>query len=376
MHLQVDRVSKRFGKVSAVDDVSLVAEEGEFIVLLGPSGCGKSTLLRMVAGLEKCDSGKITLGGRDLTPLYPSERDVAMVFQNYALYPHMTVGENIAYPLKIRRKPLAEIASEVSAAAERLGLTALLNRRPRELSGGQRQRVALARALVRRPRIFLMDEPLSNLDAKLRVQMRAELKRLQRELATTTLYVTHDQAEAMTLASRIAVMDGGEIQQYGTPREIYQSPANLFVAGFIGSPAMNLLAGTLESASFQSRSLSMSLFPDLLRIAPSPDVLIGFRPEDIEISSQPREGHCVARVYVVEELGDESFLIVDMNGTRVTVRVNADSRWEADQVVWIRPNQQKLHLFDAATSRNVRLDTAGKVAFSLVSSSALGEINT
>src|SRR5277367_6869433 len=241
MPLELNGLVKRFGARDAVKTATLTAEDGEFVVLLGPSGCGKSTLLRMIAGLESPDQGVIRLAGVDLTHREARDRDIAMVFQNYALYPHMTIAQNIGYPLKVRKRDPREVTAEVNGVAARLGLTNLLQNLPRQLSGGERQRVALARAIIRRPKAFLMDEPLSNLDARLRVEMRAELKHLQHELRIVTIYVTHDQAEAMTLAHRIAIMRDGKIQQYDTPSKVYHRPANTFVAGFVGSPAMNLI---------------------------------------------------------------------------------------------------------------------------------------
>ncbi len=331
MDLSIHGVTKRFGGKIALDRLSLAAREGECIVLLGPSGCGKSTLLRIVAGLEPPDAGTVHMGGRDITALEPRDRDLAMVFQSYALYPHMTVAANIAYPLKIRKRPAAEIAAEVAGLAGRLGLGDLLERYPRALSGGQRQRVALARAIVRRPKAFLMDEPLSNLDARLRVEMRAELKRLQRELGVVTLYVTHDQAEAMTLATRIAVMDCGAIQQFDTPWNVYHRPANLFVAGFLGSPPMNFLDGRRGDAP----------------------IILGVRPEDVEVSPIAFEGWSPARVYVVESTGNESFVRLDADGKHITARVPAETPLDFDQTVWFRARPDKIRYFDPHTKESV-----------------------
>ncbi len=332
MDLCVDGVTKRFGEKLAVDRLSLTAREGEFVVLLGPSGCGKSTLLRVVAGLEAPDSGSVRMGPLDITALEPRERDLAMVFQSYALYPHMTVAQNIAYPLKIRKRPAAEIAAEVSRLAARLGLAELLERYPRALSGGQRPRVALARAIVRRPKAFLMDEPLSNLDSRLRLEMRAELRRLQHELGVVTLYVTHDQAEAMTLASRIAVIDQGRLLQFDTPWNVYHRPANLFVAGFLGSPAMNFLEGVRDGAR----------------------VITGFRPEDVEVSLTERADWTPARVYVVEAMGNESFARLQAGPAQVTARLHADAALDYDQAVWFRPRPDKIHFFDPQTKEALR----------------------
>jgi multiple sugar transport system ATP-binding protein len=338
LDLTIDGVTKRFGDKLAVDRLSLTAREGEFVVLLGPSGCGKSTLLRVVAGLEAPDSGSVRMGGRDITKLEPRDRDLAMVFQSYALYPHMTVAGNIAYPLKIRKRPPAEISGEVTRLAARLGLGDLLDRYPRALSGGQRQRVALARAIVRRPKAFLMDEPLSNLDARLRVGMRAELKHLQHELGIVTLYVTHDQAEAMTLASRIAVIDEGKLLQFDTPWNVYHRPANLFVAGFLGSPAMNFLEGTHPVLKLPTT------------LAGRPGITAGVRPEDVEVSLVERQDWCPARVYVVEAMGNESFVRLQSDSIQITARVPVDLALDFDQNVWFRPCPDKLHFFDSRTT--------------------------
>jgi multiple sugar transport system ATP-binding protein len=342
--LTIDAVTKRFGGKTAVDRLSLTVREGEFAVLLGPSGCGKSTLLRVVAGLEAPDSGSVRMGGRDITALEPKDRDLAMVFQSYALYPHMTAGGNIAYPLKIRKRPAAEVATEVKRLAARLGLDDLLDRYPRALSGGQRQRVALARAIVRRPKAFLMDEPLSNLDARLRVEMRAELKHLQHELGIVTLYVTHDQAEAMTLASRIAVINEGKLLQFDTPWNVYHRPANLFVAGFLGSPSMNFLQGTHPAVTLPAA------------LSARPHITAGVRPEDVEVSLAPQPGWCPARVYVIEAMGNESFLRLQADAAQITARVPAGMAVDFDQSVWFRLRPDKLHFFDPQTTEAVRCD--------------------
>jgi len=343
--LSIEAVSKRFGNVSAVDNLSLETGDDEFVVLLGPSGCGKSTLLRTIAGLETPDSGRILLGGTEITSLEPRDRDIAMVFQSYALYPHMSVAENIAYPLRLRKWTRADSEAEVLKVARKLGMDSLLDRRPRELSGGQRQRVALARAIVRRPRAFLMDEPLSNLDARLRVGMRAELKHLQHELATVTVYVTHDQAEAMTLAHRIAVMHNGRLQQYDTPSNIYHRPATVFVAGFVGSPAMNLLEGEVAGGVFRHAALQLPAS------VPGGSVTLGFRPEDIELAPQSTDGFHPARVYVTEDLGDTSYIVLDAGGARIVARGTG----EIDQPVWFRPRCNRLHLFDTKTGVTVNV---------------------
>ena len=344
LELTIDGITKRFGGKAAVDRLSLTAREGEFVVLLGPSGCGKSTLLRVVAGLEEPDAGSVRMGGRDITRLEPRDRDLAMVFQSYALYPHMTVAGNIAYPLKIRKRPPAEVSAEVTRLAARLGLDGLLDRYPRALSGGQRQRVALARAIVRRPKAFLMDEPLSNLDARLRVEMRAELRRLQHELGIVTLYVTHDQAEAMTLASRIAVIDQGKLLQFDTPWNVYHRPANLFVAGFLGSPSMNFLDSTHPALTLPKP------------LAGRPRITIGVRPEDIDVSLVERASWCPARVYVIESMGNESFLRLQVDSIQITARVPVDTAVDFDQTVWFRPRPDRLHFFDSQTTEAVRCD--------------------
>ena len=323
MPLELEGLTKRFGAREVVSRVSLTAETGEFVVLLGPSGCGKSTLLRMIAGLESPDEGAIRLAGADITRKEPRDRDIAMVFQSYALYPHMTVTQNIGYPLRVRKQKTEDITRQVQAVAARLGLAPLLDHHPRQLSGGERQRVALARAIIRRPKAFLMDEPLSNLDARLRVEMRAELKHLQHELSIVTVYVTHDQAEAMTLAHRIAVMREGKIQQYDTPANVYHRPANTFVAGFVGSPAMNLIAR-------EGRTL-------------------GVRPEDVELSISGKPGFSPARVWVTEEMGNETLVVLSTGDRQITARAPADVRFDFDAQVWFRFRESKLHWFEADT---------------------------
>ncbi|HTS78042.1 MAG TPA: ABC transporter ATP-binding protein [Bryobacteraceae bacterium] len=325
MGLELDRVTKRFGGREVVSRVSLTGEDGEFVVLLGPSGCGKTTLLRMIAGLEAPDEGAIRLGGADITAKDARDRDLAMVFQSYALYPHMTVARNIGYPLRVRKHNAAEIARRVEDVAARLGLRKLLENFPRQLSGGERQRVALARAIVRRPRAFLMDEPLSNLDARLRVEMRAELKHLQHELAVVTVYVTHDQAEAMTLAHRIAVMRDGKIQQYDTPSNVYHRPANTFVAGFVGSPAMNLIEQGNRT--------------------------LGVRPEDVELASFEQPGYTPARVWVTEEMGNETVVVLSAGDRQITARAPSGFRADFDSPAWFRFRAGREHWFDSSGQR-------------------------
>jgi multiple sugar transport system ATP-binding protein len=316
----LDQVSKRFAnEVLAVDHVSVAIEDGEFMVLVGPSGCGKSTLLRIVAGLEEVTTGEVVIGDRVVTDVPPRDRDVAMVFQNYALYPHMTVAENLGIGLKLRRRPKSEIRDKVRDVAAILGLDPLLERKPAALSGGQRQRVAMGRAMVREPQAFLMDEPLSNLDAKLRVQMRGELARLRDRLHTTTIYVTHDQVEAMTLGDRVAVMRDGVVQQLASPQKLYQDPANLFVAAFIGSPSMNLFEARIEGGEvcFAEHRLQVSPRHDL-RSHDGQTVVLGIRPSDFEDAMLWRDEsrpQLSVQVDLAEELGAEVNLIFSMNAT-------------------------------------------------------------
>jgi multiple sugar transport system ATP-binding protein len=340
-----------------VDALSLEVGEGEFVVILGPSGCGKTTSLRMLAGLEEADDGDIYIGAERVNLVPAQKRDVAMVFQSYALYPHMTVAENIGYPLRVRRRGRAEIRSRVERVARMLEISPLLERRPRELSGGERQRVALARAVVREPRAFLMDEPLSNLDAKLRVQMRGELKRLQHELGTTTVYVTHDQAEAMTLAHRVAVMRSGRLQQFDAPMNIYNLPANRFVAEFVGNPGMNFIEGSVEKStrSFRSRELSITLSDaQLKRLSGHDEVTLGIRPEHLEISLTEREDWLKAFVYVTELMGNETLVFLRLGGEKIIARSRADFRAEPETPVRVRLDMKGIHFFDRASGEALR----------------------
>jgi multiple sugar transport system ATP-binding protein len=320
MGIEFRNVTKTFGGACVVDDLSLKVRDGEFIVLLGPSGCGKTTTLRMLAGLESVTSGDIFIDGERVNDVPTQHRDLAMVFQSYALYPHMTIAENIGYPLRVRKLDKAERATRVKRVAAMLEIESLLERKPRQLSGGERQRVALARAIVREPRAYLMDEPLSNLDARLRVQMRGELKRLQHQLGTTTIYVTHDQAEAMTLASRVAVMKKGRLQQFDTPLKIYNEPANRFVAEFVGSPSMNFID--------------------------QGDVTIGIRPEHIQVLTTPEEGALEARVYVTELMGNETFVFLSVGDDRLIARAPAEFRADVDTKMWLKFANDKMHFFD------------------------------
>ncbi|MEO0916562.1 MAG: sn-glycerol-3-phosphate ABC transporter ATP-binding protein UgpC [Pseudomonadota bacterium] len=326
-------------------------KDREFLVLLGPSGCGKTTTMRMIAGLEDPTAGEIWIGDRMVNDDLPKDRDVAMVFQNYGLYPHMTIFENIAYPLRVRGVDKSEIKPRVEKAAEQVELTQFLDRKPKALSGGQRQRVALARAIVRTPKVFLMDEPLSNLDAKLRVTMRAELKHLSRELQITTVYVTHDQIEAMTLADRVAVMKHGVIQQLGTPDEIYNDPANLFVAGFIGSPAMNLINGSVKDGMFVTTGGTRLVKLD----TPDRDkAILGVRADDMSVHEQG-QGDIDVKIYAFENTGDSTLLTVQWGKQRIIARGDRHLRKDQDDVVGISLHTDHLYLFDPETENRIRM---------------------
>jgi multiple sugar transport system ATP-binding protein len=325
--VRFDKVAKHFGKVEVIGGVDLEVPDGSFTVFVGPSGCGKSTLLRLVAGLENVSSGSIFIGGEDVTDLRPIDRGVAMVFQSYALYPHLSVFENIAFGLRLAKTPNDEVKARVGAAAETLQLTELLDRKPRALSGGQRQRVAIGRAIVREPQVFLFDEPLSNLDAALRTQMRVEIAELRTRLGTTTIYVTHDQVEAMTLADQIVVLNKGSIEQVGSPLELYEKPANTFVAGFIGSPKMNLIGG--PSAARRNAAL------------------VGVRPEHIRLTEEGG-GEWSGDVMVAEHLGSDTFLHVRVEGNEpIVVRVTGEVKRDKGSRVFLAPEPDRLHLFDA-----------------------------
>jgi len=368
----LENISKVFdGEVCAVDDVSLRVADQQFVVLVGPSGCGKSTTLRLIAGLEQADCGTIRIGERVVNDVPPKRRDVAMVFQNYALYPHMTVYKNMAFALKMRKFPRDQIDRRVRQAAALLGIEHLLDRKPRALSGGQRQRVAVGRAIVRQPKAFLFDEPLSNLDAKLRLQMRAELKRLHRRLQTTTIYVTHDQEEAMTLGDRIVVMNEGRIQQAGEPLTVYDYPANRFVAAFVGSPAMNFFPGHLTADSggmwFELRGQRLRLPPqhaECLVDRVGEHLILGVRPQAMTTVPSGRfagrDNTLSAKVHVVEPLGEQMDLYVSAAGQEhVVARVDARAEVEAGQEMQLHLDIQRVHLFEpGAAGRNL---TAGAV---------------
>ena len=344
-------VTKRFGDFTAVSDLNLEIQDEEFLVLLGPSGCGKTTTMRMIAGLEPITEGDVLIGDRRVNDLLPKYRDVAMVFQSYALYPHMSVYQNIEYPLKIRKASAEDRKAGVMEAARKVQLEDFLHRLPKELSGGQRQRVALARALVRTPTVFLMDEPLSNLDAKLRVRMRAELKHLQHELAVTTVYVTHDQIEAMTLAHRVAVMDEGVLMQLGTPKQIYNDPENLFVAGFIGSPAMNFIRGDVEGGRFSGHGVEVAGVAK----GNHRQAIMGVRPEDLTIVENAGEAHFTASIFTVELTGESTLVTVRVHEEFVAVRADKDFAAEIDSEAHVRINPEKTFLFDTATEQRIRV---------------------
>jgi len=341
-------ITKRWNEFVAVRDLSLLIEDQEFLVLLGPSGCGKTTTMRMIAGLEEPTLGDVFIGERKVNDDLPKDRDVAMVFQNYGLYPHLSVYENIRYPLKVRKVPKSLHSEKVRQAAEKVQLDHLLERKPRELSGGQRQRVALARAIVRTPTVFLMDEPLSNLDAKLRVTMRAELKHLQHELKITTVYVTHDQIEAMTLADRVAVMDHGIISQLGAPEEIYNDPANLFVAGFIGSPPMNLMKGKLHDNNFQHPNFSISINHE----ANLEEATLGIRPEDL-ILCAAQKGVLQGTVYAHELTGESTLTTINVGPDRLTIRGPKEFKINIDEAVGVQFEASKCFLFSNQTGERI-----------------------
>jgi multiple sugar transport system ATP-binding protein len=336
-----------------VKEMSLEIADGEFLVLLGPSGCGKTTTMRMVAGLEDPTHGEIWIGDKKVNDFEPKDRDVAMVFQSYGLYPNMTVYENISFPLRIRGTPTAEIDPAVKRAAEKVELMDFLDRRPKELSGGQRQRVALARAIVRQPAVFLMDEPLSNLDAKLRVSMRAHIKHLHHELKTTTIYVTHDQIEAMTLADRVVVMSKAEVQQIGTPEQIYNDPANLFVAGFIGNPSMNLLKGRLTNGVFEAEGVRLPGFGQITQA----DIVLGVRAEDLEINVDTANAHFTASVFSYELTGDATLTTIKPGGQHITARAGKEFRTQMGSSLGFTANAARCYLFDALTQSRLRWGT-------------------
>ncbi|WP_432448434.1 ABC transporter ATP-binding protein [Aliiroseovarius marinus] len=342
--IQLKNISKRWGSFVGVENFDLTIADKEFLVLLGPSGCGKTTTMRMIAGLEDATEGDILVDGVKVNDLEPKDRDVAMVFQSYALYPNMNVYENIRFPLKVRGIDPKTHDEKVRRASAMVELDDFLHRKPAELSGGQRQRVALARAIVREPNVFLMDEPLSNLDAKLRVSTRAQIKNLSHELAVTTIYVTHDQIEAMTLADRVVIMKQGVVQQVGTPVDIYDRPANTFVASFIGSPAMNLIEGTMEGGVFRSKYTEVTGLD-----APDGPITLGFRAEDANVVVDGSKGEINAPIYTLELLGDSTMVSVRLAGQLVSVKADKTFRAEIDDTVSMHIHKDHCHLFDAET---------------------------
>lgn len=362
--VKLDSVTKRFGEVVAVNNIDLDIQDREFVVLVGPSGCGKTTTLRMIAGLEEVTEGKIYIGGRLVNDVPPKDRDIAMVFQNYALYPHMTVYDNMAFGLKLRKFPKDEIDRRVKSAAEMLGIENLLKRKPKELSGGQRQRVALGRAIVREPKVFLMDEPLSNLDAKLRVQMRAELKKLQRSLGVTTIYVTHDQTEAMTMGDRIVVMKDGVVQQIDEPLTIYDKPNNIFVAGFIGSPPMNFIDARLDenAKALDLGSIKLGIPQDMQGFVAEQaknylgkKIILGIRPEHIYDVSLIKTEEIIPedvaelKIEVLEPMGTEVYLYLVEGPVSAVARVGSETKARMGERIRVMFDVRKMHLFDPTT---------------------------
>jgi len=354
--IEIQGVRKSYGAVPVLHNVDLAIKDGEFMVLVGPSGCGKSTLLRMIAGLEGISAGAIRIGGQVVNELAPKDRDIAMVFQSYALYPHMTVRDNMSYSLKLRGTPAERMADVVSGAAAKLGLESLLTRKPRTLSGGQRQRVAMGRSIVRQPKAFLFDEPLSNLDARLREQMRVEIKKLHRDLGTTSIYVTHDQVEAMTLADRIVAMNGGLVQQVGTPLELYERPANLFVAGFIGSPAINTLDAVLRrngaEAAVEFLSGVRIPVPAPIQGQDGQALKIGIRPEDIQLQAT-RGGGFVGKVELIEPMGLGTIIHIRAGSDAIKAFVLDRVDYPVDSDILFSVAPSKLHIFDPETGERL-----------------------
>lgn len=351
--VELHSIRKCYGNVEVIPNVDLTIADEEFVALVGPSGCGKSTLLRMIAGLEQITSGDLLIGNRNVNRSNPSERDVAMVFQNYALYPHMSVYDNIAFNLQLARRPKAEIKDRVGEAARMLDLTALLDRKPHQLSGGQRQRVAMGRAIVRKPSVFLFDEPLSNLDAKLRVLMRAEIKELHQKVRTTSIYVTHDQIEAMTLADRVVVLNKGKIEQQGTPMELYTRPANIFVAGFIGSPSMNFLDAVVDhTATGTVAHIAGGAVLPLpgTRLQVGHKVILGLRPEHLEIGP---EGGIPAKVRLVEPTGPQTHVVLEVGDKKLVAIVDGENPVSAGDYVGLGIGPQRVHLFEHSNGMRI-----------------------
>ena len=363
-HVVLKDLIKNYGSFNAVKSVSLTVNDGEFVALVGPSGCGKTTTLNLVAGLTSVTSGDIVIGDRVVNDLDPKDRDIAMVFQNYALYPQKSVYKNLAFPLQMRKLPKDEIDRKVKEAARVLDMTQLLERKPRELSGGQQQRVALGRALVRDPAVFLMDEPLSNLDAKLRVQMRSEIKRFHQDLKATIIYVTHDQLEAVTMADRMAVMNGGYLQQYDTPAQVFANPVNMFVASFVGSPAMSLVP--LEASTADGNTVLTSAEGWRLELSPknarkvakasSKKVVLGARHSTIKLHKSVAPGCVPAKAYTVEPTGDVTFVQAYLSGAIVNISVPPSVSVAPDEQIWLEFDQERMHLFDGETEMALRAD--------------------
>jgi len=352
--IRFEKVTKHFRQVSVIKELNLTIQDGEFFTFVGPSGCGKSTLLNMIAGLETVSEGKILFDNKVVNDFSPKDRDIAMVFQSYALYPHMTVFENIAFPLRMKKVPKNRIGEEVTRISELLGLAGLLQRKPKELSGGQRQRVALGRALIRKPEVFLMDEPLSNLDARLRIEMRAEIKKLHQELHITTVYVTHDQSEALSLSNRIAVIHRGEIQQCGAPREVYGKPANVFVGGFIGSPPMNFIQGIIRKRSpLEIECNKKTLTPSVESLPVSDEVIVGIRPEDIPVSAAQTGTGIEGTVMITEPAGSFNWVDIDWNGTTIRGHAPADSEMQAGTRAWMEWPSDRILVFDADSEKRL-----------------------
>ena len=349
--LTIKKATKSFGALTVLHGIDVDIADGEFVVLVGPSGCGKSTLLRLIAGLEDMTDGQIKIGDRDVTYLHPKDRDIALVFQSYALYPHMTVAENMGFSLRMRDVSKAERDRKVTDAAQILDLSPLLERYPRQLSGGQRQRVAMGRAIVRDPQVFLFDEPLSNLDAKLRVQMRAEIRELHKKLGATIVYVTHDQIEAMTMADKIVVMRGGHVEQIGSPLDLYDTPDNVFVAGFIGSPSMNLISGRIDGTGvFTSQKGAKIGLPAHVGIEEGRDIVLGLRPEDIAITDDGLE----ATIRIVEPTGAELHVILDVAGEQMTAVIYGRPNIREGQEIHIAIPYDKLHFFDEKSGHRIQ----------------------
>lgn len=341
-----ENITKKFDDVTAVDDFSLEVKDKEFLVLLGPSGCGKTTTMRVVAGLEQANSGKVLIDNNDVTDYAPKERDIAMVFQSYALYPHMNVFQNIEYPLKIKNIPKEKRNDQVNETIKKVQLEGLLERLPKQLSGGQKQRVALARAIIRNPKVFLMDEPLSNLDAKLRVEMRAKLKNLQNELGITTIYVTHDQVEAMTLADRVVVMNNAKISQVSSPSEIYNNPSNLFVAGFVGSPPMNFIHGEIKNNKFINNYIG----EESIQIKDRGSVILGVRPEDMNVA---QDGNIKGEVYSFELTGDSTYVTVKLGDDLIIAKTESDYKTSIGSPIALSLNKNKIYFFDSKSEDRI-----------------------